>query len=96
MHSKFVINYNHDLIVKSKFIFVKNRNKKKALQYLKLILYVNLITSFTTIKNLFNYLKNIFNNSHFEKYAIEKFQELKIKTSLFDNFYFEYISKIFF
>ena len=52
---------------------------------------MNLITFFAIIKELFNYLKDIFSNSHRKKHAIEKFQELKMEASLFSDFYFEFI-----
>ena len=35
MQSKFEINWNHYLFEKNKFIYIKNRVKSKALQYLE-------------------------------------------------------------
>lgn len=46
---------------------------KKKLYNLKPCLYINSITSFATIKDLFNYLKDIFGNFYQKKYAIKKF-----------------------
>lgn len=57
---------------------------------MELYLLVNLIILFATIKDLFNYLENIFVNLYWKKYIMKKFQELKIDTSLFDNFYLEF------
>ena len=61
---KFEINRSYNLTDKSKFIYVENRVSGKALQHLKPCLQINSISFFTTIKDLFNYLKNIFDNSY--------------------------------
>lgn len=42
---------------------------------------------FTTIKDLFNNLKDIFGNFYKNKYAIKMFWDMKINISLFNNFY---------
>ena len=73
MRGKFEINWDYYLINQSKLIYAKNRVRGKALQHLKPCLRVNLITFFATIEDLFNYLKNIFDNSYQKKYAIKKF-----------------------
>ena len=91
MQGKFEINWNHYLSERSKFIYAKNQVRKKVLEYFKPCLRLNFITFFTTIDNLFNYFKDIFGNSHWKKHAIEKFQELKIEASLFNDFYSEFI-----
>ena len=45
--------------------------KKNILQYLELYLHINLIIFFAIIKNLFNYLKDIFNNLYEKKHIIK-------------------------
>lgn len=59
---------------------------------------------FAFIKNLFNYLEDIFDNFHQKNHVIEKFWNLKIGISSFNDFYskfiylalnLEYMSKIF-
>lgn len=45
---------------------------------------------FIIIDDLFHYLKNILNNPY-KKMYYKKLQDFKIKTSLFSNFYFEFI-----
>ena len=64
MRGKFEINWGHYSIDQSKLIYIKNRVAGKALQHLESCLYMNLITFFTTIKNLFNYLEDIFDNPY--------------------------------
>lgn len=64
---------------------------KKALQYLELCIYINMIIFFATIVDLFNHLKNIFNNPYWKKHAIKKFHELKIGANFFINFYSKFI-----
>lgn len=64
MQGKFKINWDHYPTNKSKLIYAENRVGKKALQYLEPCLQLNSITSFATIKDLFNYLKDIFSNPH--------------------------------
>lgn len=54
-------------------------------------LYINIIIFFITIKDLFNYLIDIFNNSYYKEHNIKKFQKLKIGASFFNNFYFNFI-----
>ena len=61
------------------------------MQHVKPYLWLNLITFFAIIENLFNYLENIFNNPHRKKYAMEKFQDLKMGASSFNDFYSEFI-----
>ena len=61
------------------------------LQYLESCLQFNFITLFTTIYNLFNHLKDIFGKSYEKKHIIKKFQKLKMRASLFSDFYFEFI-----
>ena len=52
---------------------------------------LNLITLFAIIENLFNQLKDIFSNLYQKKYTIEKFQDLKMGASSFNDFYSEFI-----
>ena len=52
---------------------------------------MNSITLFATIENLFNYLEDIFGNSHQKEHAMEKFRELKMEASSFSDFYSEFI-----
>ena len=73
MQSKFKINGDHFLTDQSKLNYIENRIRKKALQHLKPCLRINSITFFSTIKNLFNYLEDIFNNLCQKKLAMEKF-----------------------
>lgn len=73
MLGKFEINLNHYSTNKSKLIYTENRIRGKALQHLETCLQLNSITSFTTIEDLFNYLKDIFGNLHWTKHTIEKF-----------------------
>lgn len=91
MQDKFKFNWNYHSIDQSKLIYAKNNIKKKTLQYLEFYLCIKLITFFASIKDLFNYLKDIFGNFYQKKHAIEKFQDLKIRANLFNNFYFEFI-----
>lgn len=65
--------------------------ERKVLQYLEFDLYVNFITLFATIKDLYNHLEDIFGNFHWKKYAINMFQKLKMGTRLFNNFYSKFI-----
>lgn len=64
MQGKFEINWNYYSLKRSKFIYTKNRVKEKVLQYLEPCFQLNSIISFIIIDDLFNYLKNIFSNSH--------------------------------
>ena len=91
MQGKFEINWDHFLLERSKLIYAENWVRGKTLQYLKPCFQLNSITLFTTIDNLFNYLKDIFGNPHWKKYAMEKFRELKMGASLFSDFYFKFI-----
>lgn len=52
---------------------------------------MNSITSFATIEDLFNHLEDIFDNSYWKEHAMEMFQELKMGTDLFKDFYSEFI-----
>ena len=70
---------------------MENRVGGKALQYLEPCLRVNSITYFVTIEDLFNHLEDIFGNPHQKKHTIEKFRDLKMGTSSFNNFYSEFI-----
>ena len=56
---------------------------------------MNLITFFATIKNLFNYPEDIFGNPYSKKHIMKKFRKLKIKDSLFSDFYSEFIQLAF-
>ena len=40
---------------------------------------------------MFNYLEDIFDNSHWEKHVMEKFRDLKICVSSLNDFYSEFI-----
>ena len=64
---------------------------RKILQYLESCLYVNLITFFAIIEDLFNYLKDNFDNFYQKKHVLKKFRNLKIDISSFNDFYFEFI-----
>ncbi len=50
-----------------------------------------MITSFVTIENLFNDLEGIFGNPHQKEHVMEKFRDLKMGTTLFNDFYSEFI-----
>ena len=73
MQSKFEINLDHYPTNRSKLIYVENKLREKVLEYLETSLQSNLITLFATIKDLFNYLEDIFGNFHWKVYTIEKF-----------------------
>lgn len=62
MKEKFEINKVYYLNDQSKLIYIKKIIKEKTLQHLKFYLQINWIISFATIKDLFNYLKDIFSN----------------------------------
>lgn len=53
MQGKFEINQNHHLTNRSKLIYIKNRDREKALQYLETCLWWNLINLLTIMKDLF-------------------------------------------
>ena len=72
MQDKFEINWNYYPSEKSKLIYKENLVERKTLQHLKLCLQLNFITFFTTINNLFNYLKDIFGNSYQKKHAMKR------------------------
>ena len=91
MQGKFEINWDHYLTDQSKLIYAENRVGKKAWPYLESCLYVNSITFFAIIKDLFNHLKVIFDNSYWIEHAIKKFRELKINAGLFSNFFSKFI-----
>lgn len=61
------------------------------MQQVKSYLHINLIIFFTIIKDLFNYLENIFINFYQKNYTIKNFQKLKIGTNLFNNLFFQFI-----
>lgn len=61
------------------------------MQYLDPYLQLNLITFFTTIEDLFNYLKDIFDNLHQKNHAMKKFWDSKMGINLFNDFYSEFI-----
>ena len=63
MERKFEINWDEYLTNRNKLIYAKNKVRVKALQHLKLCPRINSITIFATIKDLFNYLEDIFDNS---------------------------------
>ena len=62
MQGKFDINWDHYPTDRSKHIYIEKKVRGKALQHLKPCIQLNLITSFTTIKDLFNYLEDIIGN----------------------------------
>lgn len=70
---------------------MKNKVGRETLQHLEPCLWLNKITLFAIINNLFNYLEDIFGNFHRKEYIMEKFQDLKIGISLFNNFHLEFI-----
>ncbi len=86
MRGKFEINWDHYPTDQSKLIYTENRVGGKALQCLESCLHVNSITLFVTIEDLFNHLENIFGNLHRKEHAMEKFRDLKIDTSSFNDF----------
>lgn len=61
------------------------------MQHLEPCLCMNFITLFATIEDLFNYLEDIFCNSHWKEHTMEIFQELKMGTNSFKDFYLEFI-----
>lgn len=87
MSEQFEINSDNYPIDWSKLIYVKNKVGEKTLQLLNTCIHINLITSFATIKALFNHLEDIFGNPYYKEHAIEKFQKLKLGISWFNNFY---------
>ena len=91
IQSKFEINWDHYPLERSKLIYVENRVGGKVLQHLEPCLQLNSITFFSTINNLFNHFEDIFGNPHQKKHAMEKFRELKMRASLFSEFYFKFI-----
>lgn len=91
IQSIFEINLDHYLLERNKLIYTENRVTGKALQHLKPSFQLNFITFFNIIKDLFNYLKDIFGNFYQKKRAIEKFRELKIGANLFSGFYSKFI-----
>lgn len=66
-YQKYKVNLRLTKIViylkKSKLIYIGNRVKKRALYHLKSYHQLNFITFYTTIDDLFNFLKDIFDNS---------------------------------
>ncbi len=91
MRGKFEINWDHYLSERSKLIFVENQVRGKVLQHLEPCLWLNCITLFTTIDDLFNHLKDIFDISYRKKNAMDKFWELKMEASSFSDFYSKFI-----
>ena len=91
MQEKFEINWDHYPSKRNKLIYAENRVGRKALQHLESCFWLNSITSFTTINDLFNYFKDIFGNLHRKEHAMEKFRKLKMGVSLFDDFDSEFI-----
>lgn len=91
MRWKVEINCDHYPSEKSKLIYAENWVGRRALQHLEICLYLNFITFFITIDDLFNHLKDTFSNSYQKEHAIEKFGEPKIGASLFNNIYFKFI-----
>lgn len=77
MQNKFEINWDYHPINRNKLFYVKNRVKKKTLQYLKPYLQLNLITFFAIIENLFNYLKDIFGDFYQKKRCYNKVETWK-------------------
>lgn len=88
---KFETNWDHYLSERNKLIYTKNWVGEIALQYLKPCFRLKSTTSFTIINDLFNYLKDIFDDSYRIKYVIENFWELKMGASFFSDFYTEFI-----
>ena len=91
MRGKFEINWDHYPTDRSKLIYAENRVEGKALQHLESCLRVNSITPFVTIEDLFNHLEDIFGNPHRKEHVMEKFRDLKMGTSSFNDFYSEFI-----
>lgn len=85
------MNYNYISTNRIKLINADNRVENFFLQYLEACLLPNFIIFFTTIDDLFNNFKDIFSNSHEKKHVIDKFQELKIGTNSFIDFYSKFI-----
>lgn len=88
---KFEINWHHYLTNWNKPIYADNRIKEKALQYQEFGLYKNEITTFAIIKNLFNYLQDIFSNFYERKFFMKKFLKLKKEASGLNDFYSKFI-----
>lgn len=91
MQDKFEIYWDHYFIDKSKFIYTENRFEEKALQHLESCLQLNAITFFTTINNLFNHFKDIFDNLYWKKHIMKKFWELEMGISLLSDFNSKFI-----
>ena len=91
MRGKFEINWDHYPTDRSKLIYAENRVRGKTLQHLEPCLRLNSITPFATIEDLFNHLEDIFGNPHRKKHDIEKFRDLKMGASSFNDFYSEFI-----
>ncbi len=94
IQDQFKIYWDHYPTDRSKFIYVGNRVRGKTLQHLDSCLRVNSITSFVTIKDLFNHLEDIFGNLHRKKHIMKKFRDLKMDTSSFNDFYSNFIRRI--
>ena len=73
MQGKFEINWDHYPLKRSKLIYIENRVGGKVLQHLKPYFRLNSITFFTTINDLFNYLKDIFGNPYRKEQVMKKF-----------------------
>ncbi len=90
MWGKFKINLDYYPIDSSKFIYIKNRIKKKFYNTWNYLLFqINYF--FANIKDLFNYLENIFGNFYLKENIMEKFREFKIVVNLFNDFHSKFI-----
>lgn len=91
MQNKFEIYQNYYTIDWSKIIYPENRIREKVQQNLDHCPRIKSNIFFTSIRDFFNYLKNICNNL-IKKNLMEKFKEMKIEANLFSNFYLKFVS----
>ena len=94
MQNKLKFNPKYHFNINTQICYTKNYCKSKALKYLQLHLYANLLIFFKIVITLFIKLEELYGDLHYNKFTMKKFKELKKGTRSFNAFYSKFIKLI--
>ena len=89
MRTKFEIDRDHCPSESSKLIYAKERVRGKAQQQLEAYLFSNILTTFSTVEDLFAHLEQVFGSPYSKDTKEKKFRDLDMGSSAFNDFYRE-------